>query len=111
MFLKLSSNIVGKLSPNIAIYRLVGTELYITDNQNFMFCLWDKEIVVVIIDWKCRHVIFCFVEMLTSLERVTKRLYTVDQSKVMKPRRLLTLLKETFDIIFEVISGSIIYVP
>ena len=27
MFLKLSSNIVGKLSPNIAIYRLVGTEL------------------------------------------------------------------------------------
>ena len=27
MFLKLSPNIVGKLSPNIAIYRLVGTEL------------------------------------------------------------------------------------
>ena len=27
MFLKLSSNIVGKLSPNIAMYRLVGTEL------------------------------------------------------------------------------------
>ena len=27
MFLKLSSNIVGELSPNIAIYCLVGTEL------------------------------------------------------------------------------------
>ena len=27
VFLKLSSNIVGKLSPNIAIYCLVGTEL------------------------------------------------------------------------------------
>ena len=27
MFLKLSSNIVRKLSPNIVIYRLVGTEL------------------------------------------------------------------------------------
>ena len=27
MFLKLSSNIVGKLSPNIAIYRLVRTKL------------------------------------------------------------------------------------
>ena len=27
MFLKLWANIVGKLSPNITIYRLVGTEL------------------------------------------------------------------------------------
>ena len=31
MFLKLSSNIVEKLSSNIAIYRLVGTELKIYD--------------------------------------------------------------------------------
>ena len=27
MFLKLWSNIIGKLSPNIAIYRLVGTDV------------------------------------------------------------------------------------
>ena len=33
MFLKLSSNIVEKLSPNIAIYRLVGTELYFTQEM------------------------------------------------------------------------------
>ena len=31
MFLKLSSNIVEKLLSNIAIYRLVGTELKIYD--------------------------------------------------------------------------------
>ena len=31
VFLKLSSNIVEKLSSNIAIYRLVGTELKIYD--------------------------------------------------------------------------------
>ena len=39
MFLKLSSNIVGKLSPNIAICRLVGTEL--NTYSNFFFNDYD----------------------------------------------------------------------
>ena len=51
MFLKLSSNLVRKVSPNIAIYRLVGTELkfadiYFSEFSSFIFKVPVEKVVI-----------------------------------------------------------------